>query len=78
MKLDNEKAQKVRAVIAEVVGFETDEVQDADRFIIDYSITYSERKALLERLNGEFGKEMDFNAFCALDDVGAVVKAYAA
>lgn len=78
MKLDNEKAQRVRAVIAEVVGFEPDEVQDSDRFIVDYSIAYGERKALLERLNGEFGKEMDFAAFCALDDVGAVVKAYAA
>jgi hypothetical protein len=76
--LDKEKAQKVRAAIAEVVGFEPDEVQDADRFIVDYNIAYGERKALLERLNGEFGKEMDFTAFCALEDVASVVRAYAA
>jgi hypothetical protein len=76
--VDKEKAGKVKAVIAEVVGFELDEVQDADRFIIDYSITYTERKALLERLNAEFGKDLDFTAFCALEDVASVVKAYAA
>ena len=75
--MDKEKAQKVRATIAEVVGFEPDEVQDADRFIVDYSIAYGERKALLERLNAEFGKELEFTAFCALDDVASVVRAYA-
>ena len=76
--MDKEKAVKIKATIAEVVGFEADEVQDADRFIIDYSITYTERKALLERLNAEFGKELEFTAFCALEDVASVVKAYAA
>jgi hypothetical protein len=76
--LDKEKAQKVRETIAEVVGFEPDEVQDADRFIVDYNIAYGERKALLERLNGDFGKDLDFTAFCALDDVASVVRAYAA
>jgi hypothetical protein len=76
--LDKDTAQKVRAAIAEVVGFELDEVQDSDRFIIDYNIAYGERKALLERLNSEFGKDIDFSAFCALDDVASVVKAYAA
>jgi hypothetical protein len=76
--LDKEKAEKVRAAIAEVVGFEPGEVQDGDRFIVDYNIAYSERKALLERLNGEFGKEIDFTAFCGLEDVGSVVRAYAA
>lgn len=76
--MDTEKAQKVRAVIAEVVGFEPDEVQDGDRFIIDYNIAYGERKALLERLNTDFGKELDFAGFCALEDVASVVKAYAA
>lgn len=75
--LDKEKAQKVRAAIADVVGFPADEVRDGDRFIIDYSIGYSERKALLDRLNTEFGKEMEFGAFCALEDVGSVVRAYA-
>lgn len=72
-----EKERAVRAAVAEVVGFEPDEVQDSDRFIIDYNIAYGERKALLERLNSEFGKDIDFSAFCALDDVGSVVRAYA-
>jgi hypothetical protein len=76
--LNTEKAQKVRAAIAEVVGFEPDEVQDGDRFIIDYNIAYGERKALLERLNSDFAKELDFSAFCALEDVASVVKTYAA
>ena len=78
LALDKEKAQKVRSVIAEVVGFELEDIQDGDRFIADYNIAYGERKALLERLNGEFGKDIDFNAFCALEDVASVVGAYAA
>jgi hypothetical protein len=76
--LDKEKAQKVRAAIAEVVGFEVDEIQDGDRFITDYNIAYTERKALLERLNTEFGKDVEFTAFCALEDVASVVSAFAA
>lgn len=75
--MDQEKSQQVRAVIAEVVGFSPDEVQDADRFTVDYNIAYGERKALLERLNGAFGKDLDFTAFCALDDVASVVRHYA-
>jgi hypothetical protein len=76
--LDKEKTEKVRATIAEVIGFEPDEVQDADRFIIDYNISYGERKALLERLNADYGKDLEFTAFCALEDVASVLKAYAA
>ena len=76
--MDKEKAQKVRAAIAEVVGFEVDEIQDGDRFITDYNIAYTERKALLERLNTEFGKDVEFTAFCALEDVASVVSAFAA
>ncbi len=76
--MDKEKAEKVRAAIAEIVGFEPAEVEDGDRFIIDYNISYGERKALLERLNTDFSREMDFTEFCALDDVGSVVKAFAA
>ncbi len=76
--MDQEKAGQVRATIAEIVGFEPAEVQDADRFIIDYNISYGERKALLERLNADFGKQVDFSDFCALEDVASVVKAFAA
>jgi hypothetical protein len=76
--VDKEKAEKVKATIAEVIGFELEEVQDADRFIIDYNISYTERKALLERLNADYGKDLEFTAFCALEDVSSVVKAYAA
>lgn len=75
--LDKEKAEKVRAAIAEVVGFEVSAIQDTDRFITDYNIAYAERKALLERLNAEFGKELGFAEFCALDDVAAVLRTYA-
>mgnify|MGYP001627589010 CR=1 FL=1 len=75
--MSTEKAAQVRAVIADVVGFEPDEVQNADRFTVDYNIGYGERKILLERLNATFGRELDFNAFCALDDVGSVVAHYA-
>ena len=75
--MDKEKSQKVRAAIAEVIGFEVDDIQDGDRFITDYNIAYTERKALLERLNSEFGKEMEFNEFCSLEDVASVAKAFA-
>jgi hypothetical protein len=75
--LDTEKAQKIRSVIAEVVGFKADDIQDEDRFIADYRITYAERKALLERLNADFAKTMDFAAFCKLDRVGTVIQTFA-
>ncbi|MCD6023565.1 MAG: hypothetical protein K0Q91_481 [Fibrobacteria bacterium] len=76
--MDKEKAQKVREAIAEVVGFEVNEIEDGDRFITDYNIAYTERKALLERLNTEFGKDLDFTTFCALEDVSSVVSTFAA
>ena len=75
--MDTEKAHKIRAIIAETVGFDAKDIQDEDRFIIDYRITYGERKILLERLNADFAKDMDFNAFCTLDTVGDVLLAYA-
>ena len=74
--LETEKAQKIRAIIAEVVGFEPKDIQDEDRFIMDYRIAYAERKALLERLNTDFSKELEFGAFCELETVGAVLNAY--
>lgn len=76
--LSTDKAAQIRAVIAEVIGFDADEVQDADRFTVDYNIGYGERKVLLERLNAAFGHDLDFNSFCALDDVASVVRHYAA
>ncbi len=74
--LDTEKAQKIRAIIAEVVGFDPKEIQDEDRFIMDYSIAYAERKALLERLNADFSKDLEFSAFCQLETVGSVLGTY--
>jgi len=74
--LDTEKAQKIRGVIAEIVGFNAEDIQDEDRFIADYRITYAERKSLLERLNADFGKEVDFAAFCKLDRVASVIEAF--
>ncbi len=75
--MDTEKTQKIRAAIAEVVGFEPVDIQDEDRFIADYRIAYAERKSLLERLNADFGKTMDFAAFCRLDRVDSVIQAFA-
>ena len=76
--MDTEKAQKVRAMIAEVLGFEAKDIQDEDKFITDYRISYTERKNLLERLNAEFGKSLDFTAFCQLETVESVLQAYLA
>lgn len=76
--LDTEKAQKIRAVIAEVVGFSAEDIQNEDRFIADYRITYAERKALLERLNTDCGKSIDFAAFCKLDRVDSVIESFLA
>ena len=74
--MDTEKAQKIRAIIAEIVGFDLKDIQDEDRFIMDYRIAYAERKTLLERLNADFGKDFDFAAFCQFETVGAVLSAY--
>ena len=74
--MDTEKAQKIRATIAETVGFEAKDIQDEDRFITDYRIAYGERKTLLESLNSGFGKDIEFSAFCQLETVGEVLKAY--
>ena len=74
--MDTEKAQKIRGIIAEVVGFDPKDIQDEDRFIMDYRIAYPERKAVLERLNADFSKGLEFSAFCQLETVGAVLSAY--
>lgn len=76
--MNSEKAQQIRAIIAETVGFNVKDIQDEDRFISDYRIAFSERKALLESLNSSFGKELDFPAFCQLETVGDVLQTYLA
>ncbi len=70
--------QRVRQIIAEVVGFETEDIAEADSFIADYRISYPERKTLLDRLNQEFGREVAFDNFVKLDKVADVMAAYTA
>jgi hypothetical protein len=74
--LDNEKAKQIKGIIAEVVGFDLDDISDEDKFIVDYKITYGERKSLLERLNQQFQKEFGFDEFCKMDKVSDVIEAY--
>jgi len=74
--LDNDKAKQIKGIIAEVVGFDKDDISDEDKFIVDYKITYGERKSLLERLNGTFQKEFGFDDFCKMDKVSDVIEAY--
>jgi acyl carrier protein len=74
--LDNEKAKLIKGIIAEVVGFDLEDISDEDKFIVDYKITYGERKALLEKLNQTFQKEFGFDEFCKMDKVADVVDAY--
>lgn len=74
--MDNEKARQIKGIIAEVVGFDQDDISDDDKFIVDYKITYGERKSLLERLNQQFQKEYGFDEFCKMDKVSDVVEAY--
>ena len=76
--MDAERTQKIRTAIAEVVGFKAEDIQDEDRFIADYCIAYAERKALLDRLNSDFDKSLDFSEFCKLDRVDSVIQAFAA
>jgi hypothetical protein len=76
--LDTEKAKTIKGIIAEVVGFDLEDINDEDRFIVDYKITYSERKALLEKLNQAFQKEFGFDEFCKMDKVVDVIDAFAA
>lgn len=76
--MDTEKAKSIKGIIAEVVGFDPEDINDDDRFIVDYKITYGERKALLEKLNLAFQKEYGFDEFCKMDKVTDVVDAYAA
>ncbi|MDQ3001734.1 MAG: hypothetical protein M3Y08_10800 [Fibrobacterota bacterium] len=74
--MDNEKAKTIRGIIAEVVGFDLEDINDEDKFIVDYKITYGERKALLEKLNQTFSKEFSFDEFCKMDKVSDVIEAY--
>ena len=74
--MDNEKAIKIKGIIAEVVGFDLEDISDEDKFIVDYKITYSERKALLDKLNATFRKEFGFDEFCKMDKVSDVIDAY--
>jgi hypothetical protein len=74
--LDNEKAKQIKAIIADVVGFDVEDIADDDKFIVDYKITYGERKALLEKLNAAFQKEYGFDEFCKMDKVSDVIEAY--
>lgn len=74
--MDNEKAKQIKGIIAEVVGFDKDDIADDDKFIVDYKITYGERKSLLERLNGTFQKDFGFDEFCKMDKVADVIEAY--
>ena len=76
--MDTEKAKTIKGIIAEVVGFDLEDINDEDRFIVDYKITYSERKALLEKLNQAFQKEFGFDEFCKMDKVVDVIDAFAA
>lgn len=75
--MDTEKAKTIKGIIAEVVGFDLEDINDEDRFIVDYKITYSERKALLEKLNQAFQKEFGFDEFCKMDKVVDVIDAFA-
>jgi hypothetical protein len=76
--LDTEKAKTIKGIIAEVVGFDLEDINDEDRFIVDYKITYGERKVLLEKLNQAFQKEFGFDDFCKMDKVVDVIDAFAA
>ncbi len=76
--MDTEKAKTIKGIIAEVVGFDPEDINDEDRFIVDYKITYGERKALLDKLNQAFSKEFGFDEFCKMDKVVDVIEAFAA
>lgn len=75
--MDNEKIKKIKTIISEVVGFDLEDIADDDKFIVDYKITYGERKALLEKLNTAFQKEIGFDDFCKKDKVSDVLESYA-
>ena len=74
--MDTEKAKTIKGIIAEVVGFDLEDINDDDKFIVDYKITYGERKALLEKLNQTFQKEFGFDEFCKMEKVNDVVEAF--
>jgi acyl carrier protein len=74
--LSPEIEQRVRQIIAEVVGFETEDISNDDSFIADYRISYPERKTLLDRLNQEFSREVAFDSFVKMDKVADVLTAY--
>lgn len=75
--MDNEKVKKIKAIISEVVGFDLEDISDEDKFIVDYKITYGERKSLLEKLNSAFQKEVGFDDFCKKDKVSDVLEEFA-
>lgn len=67
---------RVRQIIAEVVGFEAEDIANEDSFIADYRISYPERKSLLDRLNQEFGREIAFDSFVKMDKVSDLLTAF--
>ncbi len=74
--MENDKVKKIKTIIAEVVGFDLEDISAEDKFIVDYKITYGERKILLEKLNSTFHKEFGFDEFCKMDKVSDVIEAY--
>lgn len=76
--ITQEKAHQIKGIIAEVVGFDAEDISDEDRFIADYKINYTERKTLLEKLNAAYDKQLSFDDFCKLDTVQAVIEAFSA
>ena len=74
--MNTEVAKKVKEIIAEVVGFDVEDIGEGDKFIPDYKITYTERKALLAQLNDAFSRAINFENFCKLDNVMAVIETY--
>ena len=74
--MENDKVKKIKSIIAEVVGFDLEDISAEDKFIVDYKITYGERKILLEKLNNTFHKEFGFDEFCKMEKVSDVIEAY--
>ena len=74
--MDTDKAKQIKVIISDVVGFGLKDIAEDDRFIVDYKITYGERKALLEKLNSTFRKDFAFDEFCKMDKVVEVIEAF--
>jgi hypothetical protein len=74
--VESENTKKIKHFIAEAVFFDADDIHPEDKISEDYKITYSERVALLDKLNSYFIKAFSYSDFLTMEKVFDVIVAF--